>query len=91
MRVQYYTFFGHTGITESHYGRTFIDMKDRLFKGFDQQWAYATFSVPVTQTYVDQGLMEDGPGAFTLEQSEEILEQFIRKLGPLVVDRSRKE
>ena len=91
MRVQYYTFFGHTGITESHYGRTFIDMKDRLFKGFDQQWAYATFSVPVTQTYVDQGLMEDGPGAFTLEQSEEILEQFIRKLGPLVVDRSRQE
>lgn len=88
MRVQYYTFFGHTGITESHYGRTFQDMKDRLFKGFDQQWAYATFSVPVTQVYVDQGLMRDGPGAFTLEQSEEILEKFIRKLGPLVVDRT---
>jgi len=91
MRVQYYTFFGHTGITESHYGRTFQDMKDRLFKGYDQQWAYATFSIPVTKIYADQGLMRDGPGVFTLEQSEEILEQFIRKLGPLVVDRRATE
>lgn len=88
MRVQYYTFFGHTGITESHYGRTFQDMKDRLFKGYDQQWAYATFSVPVTKIYADQGLMRPGPGVFTLEQSEQILEKFIRKLGPLVVDRT---
>ena len=91
MRVQYYTFFGHTGITESHYGRTFQDMKDRLFKGFDQQWAYATFSIPVTKIYADQGLMKDGPGVFNLEQSEEILENFIRKLGPLVVDRTVKD
>jgi len=91
MRVQYYTFFGHTGITESHYGRTFQDMKDRLFKGFDQQWAYATFSITVTKIYADQGLMKDGPGVFNLEQSEEILENFIRKLGPLVVDRTVKD
>ena len=91
MRVQYYTFFGHTGITESHYGRTFQDMKDRLFKGYDQQWAYATFSVPVTKIYADQGLMRPGPGVFTLEQSEQILESFIRKLGPLVVDRTVKD
>ncbi|MGB2429023.1 MAG: exosortase-associated EpsI family protein [Akkermansiaceae bacterium] len=86
MRAQYYTFFGHTAITESHYGRTFQDMKDRLFKGYDQQWAYATFSVPVTKIYADQGLMQDGPRVFTLQQSEEILENFIRQLAPLVVD-----
>lgn len=91
MRAQYYTFFGHTGITESHYGRTFQDMKDRLFKGYDQQWAYATFSVPVTKIYADQGLMPDGPGVFDLEQSEEILEDFVRRLAPLVVDRRPKE
>ncbi len=91
MRAQYYTFFGHTGITESHYGRTFQDMKDRLFKGYDQQWAYATFSVPVTKIYADQGLMPDGPGVFNLEQSEKILEDFVRKLAPLVVDRRAQE
>ena len=87
MRVQYYTFFGHTAITEDHYGRTLQDMKDRLFKGYDQQWAYATFSMPVTQIYADQGLME-GPGVFTLEQTEKMLEDFIRQLSPLVVDQN---
>ena len=85
MRVQYYTFFGHTVITEDHYGRTLQDMKDRLFKGYDQQWAYATFSMPVTQVYADQGLM-DPSKAFTLEQSEELLANFIRALAPLVID-----
>ena len=35
--------------------------------------------------------MKDGPGVFNLEQSEEILENFIRKLGPLVVDRTVKD
>lgn len=85
MRVQYYTFFGHTVITEDHYGRTFQDMKDRLFKGYDQQWAYATFSMPVTKVYADQGLM-DSSLTYSLEQSEKMLEDFIRKLVPVVVD-----
>ena len=90
MRVQYYTFFGHTAITEDHYGRTWQDMKDRLFKGYDQQWAYATFSMPVTQIYADQGLMRPGQKAYTLEESEAILAEFIRKLAPLVVTSSGK-
>ena len=65
MRVQYYTFLGHTVITEDHYGRTLQDMKDGLFKGYAQQWAYATFSMPVTQIYGYQGLM-DASKAHTL-------------------------
>ena len=85
MRVQYYTFFGHTAITEDHYGRTMQDMKDRLFKGYDQQWAYATFSMPVTQIYADQGLMRPGQKAYTLKETEAILADFIQKLSPLVV------
>ena len=89
MRVQYYTFFGHTVITEDHYGRTFQDMKDRLFKGYDQQWAYATFSMPVTQVYAEQGLIKP-EAAFTLEQSEKMLEEFIRKLAPLVIDKKKE-
>ncbi len=84
MRVQYYTFFGHSVITESHYGRTIQDMSDRLFKGFDQQWAYATFSMPVTEHYAKQGLMavED---TLSLEDSEAVLRDFIQQLLPLVV------
>ena len=84
-RVQYYTFFGHTVVVEGHYGRTIQDMKDRLFKGYDQQWAYATFSLPVTQVYADQGLMRPGQKAYTLKESEAILADFIQKLAPLVV------
>ena len=89
MRVQYYTFFGHTQITESHYTRTWQDMKDRLCKGYDQQWAYATFSMPVTKVYADQGMM-DPRDALTVEQTEKALSDFIRKLAPLVIDQEAK-
>ena len=89
MRVQYYTFLGHTAITEDHYGRTMWDIKDRVFKGYDQQWAYATFSMPVTKIYADQGLMK-GAGVYTLKQSEAILEEFIRELLPLVIDQKKE-
>ena len=85
MRVQYYTFFGHTKVVSGHYARTFEDMKDRLFKGYDQQWAYATFSIPVTQVYADQGLVNPGTLTYNVEESEGILAEFIQKLAPLVV------
>lgn len=85
-RVQYYTFFGHTVVTEDHYGRTLQDMKDRLFKGYDQQWAYATFSMPVyDQEHVKAGIVRPS-NVYTLEESEAILDDFIRKLAPLVVN-----
>jgi len=86
-RVQYYTFFGHNTITEDHYGRTWADMKDRLFRGYDQQWAYATFSMPVTQIYADQGLA-DPANVYSLEQTEKMLEDFIKMMSPLVVDQN---
>jgi len=35
--------------------------------------------------------MPDGPGVFDLEQSEKILEDFVRRLAPLVVDRRAQE
>ncbi len=40
--VTYYWFVGHDTLTNDHYTRTLQDMKDRLLRGFDQQWAYAT-------------------------------------------------
>lgn len=84
-RVQYYTFFGHTVVTEDHYGRTLQDMKDRLFRGYDQQWAYATFSMPVyDQSHVEAGIARHA-NVFTLEESEAILAEFIQKLAPHVV------
>ena len=43
--VTYYFFVGHDRITNDHYGRTFVDMKDRLIKGMDQRWAYVSTSM----------------------------------------------
>ena len=43
-RSFYYTFIGHEKIVSGHYQRTREDIKDRIFKGHDQRWAYATFS-----------------------------------------------
>ena len=38
--VTYYFFVGHDQITNDHWKRTYIDIKDRLMRGMDQRWAY---------------------------------------------------
>ena len=43
-RISYYTFYGHKKVVAGHFERVWEDIKDRLFKGYDQRWAYATFS-----------------------------------------------
>jgi Protein of unknown function (DUF3485) len=43
--VTYYFFVGHERITNDHFERTLIDMKDRLVKGLDQRWAYFSVSM----------------------------------------------
>lgn len=43
--ITYYFFVGHDHVTNDHLKRTFIDMKDRLIRGMDQRWAYASFSM----------------------------------------------
>jgi hypothetical protein len=45
--------------------------------------------MPVTQVYAEQGLIKP-EAAFTLEQSEKMLEEFIRKLAPLVIDKKKE-
>ncbi len=43
--LTYYFFVGHDHVTNDHLGRTFIDIKDRLVRGMDQRWAYASVSM----------------------------------------------
>lgn len=43
--LTYYFFVGHDQVTNDHLGRTFIDMTDRLLRGMDQRWAYASVSM----------------------------------------------
>lgn len=84
--IQYYTFFGHSDIVEGHYARTFIDIRDRLIGGYDQQWAYATFSASVMGEYAKQGIgMDDYLATYGMEETEGLLEDFIRLILPQVV------
>ncbi len=41
----YYWFVGHTDVTNSHWERTFLDMKDRVLGGYNQRWAYVMLSM----------------------------------------------
>lgn len=43
--LTYYFFVGHDQLTNDHLGRTLIDIKDRLVRGMDQRWAYASVSM----------------------------------------------
>jgi hypothetical protein len=43
--VTYYFFVGHDRVAHDHLQRTLLDMKDRLVRGMDQRWAYASFSM----------------------------------------------
>lgn len=43
--LTYYFFVGHDRVTNDHLGRTLFDIKDRLLRGMDQRWAYASVSM----------------------------------------------
>jgi hypothetical protein len=43
--VSYYYFVGHKHLTHDHWSRTFLDMKDRLLLGTDQQWSFVMLSM----------------------------------------------
>lgn len=84
-RSSYYTFFGHEKIVSGHYERTIEDMKDRLFKGYDQRWAYATFSSTITSKYVEQGINIGNWPSADEKETKALLCEFLRELFPLVV------
>lgn len=84
-QVFYYTFFGHDAIVSGHYQRTGEDIKDRLLKGYDQRWAYATFSTFVTKKFTDQGLSVGAWNALDEGQSQAHVVSFLKKLLPAVV------
>lgn len=69
--VTYYFFVGRDRITDNHVERTLIDMKDRLFYGMDQRWAY----VSTTMIYGKLPWLEGRE--FTLEDADKKLTEFL--------------
>ena len=72
--LNYYWFIGHEDVTPSHYERTWIDIRDRVLKGQNQQWAYVTVTATVTKDFKVFGHDE--------AETDKMLRDFMRELVP---------
>jgi EpsI family protein len=72
--LDYYWFVGNDATTPSHYQRTWIDIRDRVLKGENQQWAYVTVISTITK-----GLQRFGKSE---EETDEMLKRFVGELVP---------
>ncbi|MDB6174710.1 MAG: hypothetical protein JWL59_4021 [Chthoniobacteraceae bacterium] len=74
--LYYYWFVGHTNVTGSHFERTIIDLKDRLFKGYNQRWAYITVSAVITKERTKFGRDE--------HETDALIESFVGQVVPKI-------
>ena len=74
--LNYYWFVGYHHLTASHLQRTFLDIQDRILKGYNQRWAYITVASDITQ-----GLMPFGRSE---KQTDALLQDFIQRLFPQI-------
>jgi EpsI family protein len=72
--LDYYWFVGHDAETGSHLRRTWIDIRDRVFKGENQQWAFVTAISTITKGIQPFGRSE--------AETDALLSNFIRDLVP---------
>ena len=77
--VTYYFFVGNNTITHDHYSRIFLDMKDRLFLGIDQRWAY----VSVSMWYGDLPWVQK---KIPLEEADLKVQKFVSELAKVQID-----
>ncbi len=72
--VTYYWFTGSETVTNGHYERTWVDMRDRLLTGTNQRWAYVTVAAEFGE---GRG---EGIAVHSEAETDEILQDFTRKL-----------
>lgn len=104
--VTYYWFVGHTQVTNDHTKRSLLDMKDRVLKGYDQEWAYATVGIMLEPhpVVLEEGKAGDKPvmgythpidnvakDSAGLTQADRIAHEFIEELAKDTIDRSMIE
>ena len=74
--LNYYWFVGYHRLTASHLERTFLDIQDRILKGYNQRWAYVTIGATITEGLVRFGRSES--------QTDAMIQEFIQRLGPQI-------
>jgi EpsI family protein len=70
--LNYYWFVGHSDMTPSHIERTLIDIRDRVLRGYNQQWAYVSVLAWVTKDLQAFGRDE--------QQTDQLIQGFIKDL-----------
>lgn len=85
--LNYYFFVGHDSVTGSHYARTLRDMRDRLFKGYDQRWAYVT----VAANLIGGTVRNDDGAEFVIragteEETDQLVAEFVAELFPVILN-----
>lgn len=71
--LDYFWFVGYGRLTASHIERNLIDIYDRLFKGYNQRWAFIT---------VTAQMADDSPR--TTETADRIIQKMIAELFPKI-------
>jgi len=71
--LYYYWFVGRSDLCATPFGRSVVDWRDRIFKGFNQRWAYIT---------VVTGVNGNNPAA--TEASDAVLKKFVAELFPKI-------
>jgi len=62
--LYYYWFVGYNDVTASPFSRSLIDWRDRLFKGYNQRWAYVTVATgmransPESEAFADKTIKD---------------------------------
>ena len=72
--VCYYWFIGHNNRAATHEERVWLDMRDRILKGYSQRWAMVMISAEITKDRQKFGRDE--------RQIDALLEDFIKRLAP---------
>ena len=75
--LNYYWFIGRNTVVPSHYERLYIDMRDRIFYGYNQRWAYVTVVSNVTDNLQSFGKNE--------AQTDQMIQDFIKQITPLII------
>jgi EpsI family protein len=74
--LNYYWFVGYHHLTASHLERTFLDIQDRILKGYNQRWAYITIASEITEGRIRFGRSEN--------QIDTMIQDFIGGLFPQI-------
>ena len=74
--LTYYWFVGNNDVTNSHFERTWFDIRDRLVHGYNQRWAYITVAASLP------------PGSEKDPRVEQMvdgwIQDFIKQLVPMI-------